>query len=88
MGVHAIVMRGTRILARPNGHPLGPVPAVNEVLKHFTAVSFYDHNGIRIITSSCGNTPEGWRWVGLIELQREVNDEMSESIGEAIFCGG
>ena len=87
--MRALVVRGPKALTRPTDHPKGPVPLVSEVDEFMVTVASYDYNGsVKVVTSSTGSPPEGWRWVSLVELQDELSFEDAELIGEAVLCGG
>ena len=88
MDTLALIVRGTNALARPEDHPDGPVPTVDEVAEFVTVIDFYDHAGVRVVSSSTGSAPDGWRWLPIATLQSEADVECSDLIGEAVLCGG
>jgi hypothetical protein len=81
--VYAIVLRGAKALAKPHGVD-EPVPEVKEIEDFITMIDYQDFQGIRVVNSSSGAAPDGWRWVPLVQLQNE--SALSEMIGEALLC--
>lgn len=84
--LQAVVIRGTSVLARPQGTPGGPIPTLDEIKQFATVIESFDYGDLRVITSSTGTPPPGWRWVSLTELQTEAGDD-GDKIGEAMLCG-
>lgn len=84
----ALVIRGAKVLARPVDHPQGPVPTVDEVTEFASIINYFDYDTIRVITSSTGSPPEGWRWEKLSDIQVEADQEVSDALGDALVCGG
>ncbi len=77
-----LVIRDGKVLARPTG--MEPVPTVGEIDEFISIIDSTDHGGIRVVRSSTGKPPEGWRWMNVFDLQVEADGD--ETIGEAILC--
>ena len=84
----ALVVRGAKVLARPADHPQGPVPSVDEVTEFASIIESFDYETVRVVKSSTGSPPEGWRWVLITDLQSEASSIVSDAVGEALVCGG
>lgn len=77
-----LVMRGSNVLARADG----TTPNLDEVSEFMTLIEHYDHNGVRVVTSSTGSPPEDWKWSSVTELQAG-DPRNADAIGEAVLCG-
>lgn len=85
--MHALIIRGAKVLARPSDHPQGPVPTVDEVTEFASIVDYVDYSTVRVVRSSTGSPPDGWRWINIIDLQTEAEQEVADAIGDALVCG-
>lgn len=81
-----LVLRKGKVLARPQSDDR-PVPRLEDIADFITIIESQEHEGITVVNSSIGQAPEGWRWIDVIDLQSEVNnDEYDGVLGEAILC--
>jgi|7_EtaG_2_1085326.scaffolds.fasta_scaffold00022_43 hypothetical protein len=82
----AIVIRGTKVLAKPS--TTDPIPTVEEVESFTSVIESFDYNTVRVIQHSTGTPPDDWRWIPIMELQGAVDTDVSDALGEALVCGG
>lgn len=86
--MNALVVRGSRALARPEGSEGGIVPSMSEVSQFLVIMESYDHGKMTVVTNFTGSAPVGWRWIGLAKLQGQLSEELAGAIGQAMLVGG
>ncbi len=79
-----LVIRSGRALSAPGGGLPG-----EEVLDHMAMIRVLElvgHPNLKIVVASTGDPPDGYEWVSVASLQRELPDEESHAVGEALLC--